>query len=124
MARMRRPRFGRRSVAGVGQMTERITIEGMSETPDGYGGSTRTWATVLEAWAAVEVLSATEQGERGGERGVTSAQVTLYRTTVVGSEHRLVWDGRNWDITGVLRGPAHEPFMTLEVEHVAGRGGA
>lgn len=109
---------------GAGRLTERVVIEGMTTAPDGYGGATRTWATVVEAWAAVELRAAGEQGGQGAERGATAALITLYRTMTITDAHRLVWDGRQWDITGVLRGPPHEPFMTLQVEHVAGRGGA
>lgn len=47
----------------IGKLRHRVTIQKLISTPDGGGGSTKTWIDDATVWAAIEPL-------RGGERYV------------------------------------------------------
>jgi SPP1 family predicted phage head-tail adaptor len=46
---------------GPGALRERLTLEQPVETPDGAGGTTRSYASVTTLWAALIPVSARDQ---------------------------------------------------------------
>ena len=45
----------------IGKLRHRISLQSVTLTSDGAGGSTESWAEVAELWAAIEPASARER---------------------------------------------------------------
>lgn len=87
----------------AGRMDRRIEIQGKTITPDAHGEETEGWATIATVWA--------EKRENGGSERFTAqqligSQVVTFRfrwsnaVKVITSEHRILFDGRIYEIEG------------------------
>lgn len=86
----------------AGRLTERVTLQARSDTPDGYGQPVPAWATVATVWAAVESISGREYVTAAAEQAETTLRVTLRHRSIDASTHRLLWRSRVLDIRAVL----------------------
>lgn len=104
----------------AGDLTELIAIEREDRAADGYGGSTRAWSQVAEAWAYVEALYIAEREHQGALRAVAQARVTIYADAVadpgVDEAMRVIWNGKPWVIRGVRPARGSQMFVELIVE--------
>lgn len=85
----------------AGTLDERITLQSRSVVTDAMGQDTITWVDVVSVWAQVQALR--------GREFFAAAQVQQEQTIKVRIRYRdvqpgwrLVWQGRNHDITGVI----------------------
>lgn len=88
----------------AGKLDRRITIQGQSISHSDSGQEEITWVDVATVWAE-------KREDRGSERFATKQivgrAVTTFRirwseaVAVIGSKHRLLFDGRTFDITDV-----------------------
>lgn len=86
----------------VGLFDRRVVIQSLSSGVDSSGQPTETWTNFLTVWMRIVP---TRGNERFTARQVVGTAVTTfearYRSDITVDRHRLVFDGRNWDISDI-----------------------
>lgn len=78
-------------------MRERVTIQAVTQTTDGQGGFTESWAnigTTPTVFARVRPLSGRERVVAAQTDTPATHEVSIRYRADVTSKHRLVWEGR------------------------------
>lgn len=90
-----------------GSYNRRITFQAITEAHTATGAMSKTWANVATApsvWARIKYLRGEEFSSAAIDREVVSNQLirftTHYRSDIT-PKHRVVFDGKNWDIIEV-----------------------
>jgi SPP1 family predicted phage head-tail adaptor len=98
-----------------GRLRARISLQELSLTDDGGGGSVETWEEVVEVWANVKPLSGREQITADKE-----ASTTLYRIKIrsrdISSAWRVVWGSKILNIREILEGDSSERYLFFNAE--------
>lgn len=100
----------------TGELTERVELQALTRTEDGYGGYTEAWAAYATVWARVRPL-------RGGERARAQAVeasanylvVIRYRDDVEPT-HQIVWRGKTLNVRFVSDEGPRAMYLPIECE--------
>ncbi len=107
----------------AGRKDQPITLQRLSRTPDGIGGSTKDWADFSETpsvWAHVQAGSGSEALEEGRMAATAFATFTIYNRSDVTDLDRIIWGGVAYNIRSIRR----EGEQSLDLAIDAERGGA
>lgn len=86
----------------IGKLRHRITFQQESLTPDGMGGSTKTWTSLGTVSAQVEPLSGKEFFQAQQIQSSVTHKVTMrYRANTIPSL-RILFGTRTFDVNAVL----------------------
>ena len=82
---------------------DRIIIQSASLVSDGYGGQTRTWATLAGAWAIVSPGSGRESFEAGQLQSRVIYRFTvryrsIFKDTATAGAYRILFDDRYFNV--------------------------
>lgn len=102
-----------------GQMDQRITLQRFSETPDGAGGYTAQWADFpadARVWASVKAKSGRESLTEGRTSATFVVVFTIYNRSDLSELDRIVWNGENYNIRGILRMGGRDVRLSIEAE--------
>ena len=104
----------------INELRHRITLQTLTNTADGQGGFTQSWADLTTIWGKLEPVSANERnfGERV-EYQRSHKCVIRSRSDVVASM-RVTFDSRTFQIKGVRRVDERRFFMLLDLEENQG----
>jgi SPP1 family predicted phage head-tail adaptor len=94
-----------------------VTLQEVTMTADAYGAETESWSDVDTVWANVETESQAEQSNTSDAVvGVTSYKFTLRYATDrdVTQRHRLLLDGRTFDIVSALNRDERRRFFEVQ----------
>lgn len=105
-------------LARVGELRERPTIEAQSQTADAAGAIATTWTPVATVWARMKPLSAGQVVLAGRDDAVRQYQMTIRYRTDVTTNHRIVWRGRRFDVTGVTDPTEQRQFLTVYLTEI------
>ena len=101
----------------AGDLDQRVLIQSRSVTKDAYGQDTITWVDVCSVWAQVHALRGREFFAAAQTQQEQSVKVRIRYRTDITQTCRLVHNGVNHDITGVI--PVGRKEM-LEIMCIAG----
>lgn len=104
----------------IGTLRHRITIETVTLTPDGQGGSTAAWSTFATVWSRLEVLGATQRLFAGELQTQRTHKITLRYLLGVTTTMRVVYQGRTFQIHGQRDLDERKFYMQLDVEENQG----
>lgn len=82
------------------KLRHRIAIQAVTETPDGKGAFTSGWATVAEAWAAIEPYGGYERWRSEKIEAPVSHKVTIRFQPGITAKHRVLFGARVFEIVG------------------------
>lgn len=100
----------------IGELKKRIVIETVTQTSDGIGGFTETWATFVSAWASINPMKANEVFWAGHlEHRVTHKIMIRYQSGVL-PKMRVSFGGRYFYIKGVRNIDEMNRFLELMCE--------
>lgn len=85
----------------AGLLDQRVTLQSRSVTIDAAGQDVITWIDVVTVWAQVQALRGREFFAAAQTQQEQTVKVRI-RFREVLQTWRLVWRGRNHDITGVI----------------------
>lgn len=85
----------------IGELRSRITIEQLSDTPDGIGGKIRTWSTLKTLWAYIEPANASERYFAQRVEDNITHKVLIRYTTGLDTSMRIVYKTRKFQIKGL-----------------------
>ena len=102
------------ATVSLGDMRERVALQRVTiETRDAVGGLVQTWAAYATVWARVQPMSQREQFARQQLKASASWAVTIRARTDVATQHRVVWRGRTFEVTGVENADERRRFHKL-----------
>ena len=85
-----------------GAMNRRITVQLRTMTKDGAGARTESWADAFKVWAQPVKQSAREAIVSDADRTSDTRQFRIrYQSALTAGTHRIVYQGRYYDITAV-----------------------
>ena len=106
-------------MANSGKKNQPITFQRKTQTPDGSGGSTTSWANFTETpevWADVIAKA----GREGDDEGRVNARFTvlfrIYNRSDVTELDRILWEGVNYNIRGIRREGVEALDLVIEAE--------
>jgi len=85
----------------AGNLDRRVTFQRLATTPGRGGEPTKAWADAFTTWAQVRDVSASERASAPKEMAQRSSTFTIRWRSDVTESMRIVYDGREWDITGI-----------------------
>lgn len=87
---------------GTGSYRTKIEIQQKTRTPDGGGGFTEVWATIITRMAGVHPLRGSQLFAAQQLQSETTHRIELWYVAGVKDEMRILCKGRYFRITGVL----------------------
>jgi SPP1 family predicted phage head-tail adaptor len=98
-----------------GRLNKRVRLLRPERTQDAAGQPVTTWVLVVTAWAEVLPLRSVERLAAASVQQENTLKIRIRRRTDVDGTWRLEYEGRGYDITGVLPyGPAHTELWVLQ----------
>lgn len=98
-----------------GDLNRRLVLEEPTETPDGAGGVTRTFAPVMTLWASVEPVSARNGPIADAQGATVTHRIVVRRRAAVSTRHRFVEGATVYRIVS-LRDDAARRFLIIGAE--------
>src|SRR6185312_209333 len=97
-------------MTSAGSLTEKVTLLKLVTVPDGAGGSTQSWETLLTARADIKVLKAQEAVMQGRLEGIETLVCTLrYQQALATADTtcrlRNERTGRQYNVRGITPDP-------------------
>jgi len=82
----------------IGDLRHRVTLESPTKTPDGMGGFITAWTTVVEVFAAIWPVGATEQMEAAQQVMTITHRIRMRYRSDVASSWRVKFGDRYFAI--------------------------
>lgn len=86
----------------IGQLDQQVTLQTRSVVTDAVGQDTITWVDVATVWAQCQALRGREFFAAAQVQQEQTVKVRIRYRADITTLHRLVWQGRAHDITGVV----------------------
>ena len=86
----------------AGALDQRVTLQQRSVTTDAYGQDTIVWVDIATVWAQCQALRGREFFAAAQTQQEQTVKVRIRHRADVDQKCRLVWQGVNHDITGVI----------------------
>lgn len=85
-----------------GDLDQRVTLQSRSVVKDAMGQDAITWVPEATVWAQVQAVRGREFFAAAQVQQEQTLKVRIRWRTGVSPTWRLVWQGRNHDITGII----------------------
>lgn len=86
----------------AGRLRHQISIEQVTETPDGSGGLVKTWSVFAPLRASYEPLMGKELFSAQQEQANVSTRFRVRHVAGITPKMRVVFDSRRFNIEGVI----------------------
>lgn len=98
----------------IGQLRERVTVQGVTETQSASGYPSESWSTLSTRWAeaVIKDVYSGESEESGQKTSTLNGAFRLRYDATITEKNRLSYDGRLWDIVSVVP-DAMKMYMTI-----------
>lgn len=100
----------------AGQLRTLVQIQAYVPAPDGRGGMTQQWVTVLEARAAFRAASTWERLQAMKINAGAIHRIYMRYSDIPTPKHRLVKDGEPFQIRGVVDLEQRGRWLELAIE--------
>lgn len=103
----------------IGRLDQRITLQRYTETPDGIGGVTETWAdlaTTPKVWANVKPRLGRENMAEGRMTATLLSTFTIRYRADVTELDRIIWKGEPWNIRRIMRVSQRQQYLEVDAE--------
>lgn len=87
-------------MTAASDLTQRLTLQARAIGIDALGQESTTWQDVSTVWASVRPMSARDFAAADQAQASSSIRIHIRIRAGVLATHRVVWDGRAWDIVG------------------------
>lgn len=102
-----------------GHLDQRITLQRLTRTADGFGGLTDAWAdypTNARVWAYVRAKAGRESMDEGRMTASFTVLFTIYNRNDIDPRDRIVWQGVNYNIRGLRQEGGRRLMLVIEAE--------
>lgn len=97
----------------IGKLRHRITIQQLTQTPDGAGGYTKSWVPFATVWASVEPISGKEYFEAQQTQSAVTHKIRIRYHTGITPVMRIDFKGRIFGIESVINWEERNRDMML-----------
>jgi len=104
----------------IGELNRRLTLQAPVDTPDGAGGSTRSYADVTTLWAKVEPVSARSDIVAANAGATVTHRIVIRRGPDVTTRHRFAEGARIYRVVAVRDEDASRRFRVIHAEERTG----
>lgn len=102
----------------IGALRQRVTLEAPTDTPDGAGGFSRSYAPVAQLWARIESTEARNQFIAERQEQASSHVVTIRWRSDIVSQMRFIFRARKLLIQGVIDPDERRRFLVCQCEEI------
>jgi SPP1 family predicted phage head-tail adaptor len=102
-----------------GRMDQRITLQRLARTPDGFGGTTEAWADYPanpKVWAKVMAKAGRENISDGRMAANFTVLFEIYNRSDLDPRDRIVWQDVVYNIRGVRQEGGQRLTLVIEAE--------
>lgn len=103
----------------AGALDQLVTFQRLTRTADGGGGFTEAWADLplnASVWANVKAKGGREGMTEGRTAATFVVVFTIYNRSDLTELDRIVWEGVNYNIRGILRESGRDLMLKIEAE--------
>jgi SPP1 family predicted phage head-tail adaptor len=103
----------------IGKMDQRITLQRVTETPDGIGGTTRGWSDLAvnpSPWARVIAKAGREGMTEGRMTATYIVLFTIWNRDDLSEVDRILWNGEAYNIRNIRREGERKLYLVIEAE--------
>jgi SPP1 family predicted phage head-tail adaptor len=103
------------------RLRHRLTLQQEVQTPDGAGGSQRTWENVADLWAEINTVIHKFGDEKlvaGQMQSAITHKITLRYRTGITTGMRFVYDERAFNIRNIMNVQENNEILELLVEEL------
>lgn len=97
----------------IGELNRRITLQNRSPTVDSVGQQSTVWTDALTTWANITQLAGRELLAAQAVNAETTHELTLRWRTGISSAQRAVYQGRIFNVLGVIDRDTGRRWLTL-----------
>lgn len=95
------------------RMNQRVSIQAVTQTSDGQGGFSESWATIGTVWALIEPANGYEKMQAMQQSSPISHKITIRFYRGLTTKHRLLFGERIFAIKEVLNVNESSQFHKL-----------
>lgn len=103
----------------AGDLRHKVAVQEEVTVSDGAGGSTLSWNTVFEPWAAINPASSFERNVAMQLSNPITHKITMRYDSRIDAKKRIMFDGREFNIVEVLN--VEERNIWLKIKAVEGQ---
>lgn len=100
----------------IGLMRERVTIQAPIDQQNPFGEATVEWQDVAEVWASVVGVSVRDYFSAQQSGVLVTHRIFIRAYPNLTHQHRLVWRGRQLEITSILEREMRSVYEILARE--------
>lgn len=100
----------------AGMLRNKVTVERLTDTPDGMGGYTKSWSSVQTAWMHLKPLSGSERLHAQYLEAATTHRAHCRASVDVTTADRLKKGSRVFNVRAVLDLEERGKFYELQLE--------
>jgi SPP1 family predicted phage head-tail adaptor len=104
-----------------GKLDRRVQLQSKTVTKDTAGAPVETWTTFATVWAAKAEQGSREFKAFGQVQAECTALFTARYLSIITAEHRIVCDGRIFEITGTPLEQGRRELLVLPAKETKGR---
>lgn len=86
----------------IGSFKHGIIVQTLTETADGFGGFTRSWADTITVAAMIKPLNGFERAQGRQLEAAASHKITIRYRTGLSTKQRISYGGRYFDIASII----------------------
>lgn len=99
----------------AGDLNRQVALQSRSVTRDGFGQEAVDWSTFATVMAKIKPLSGRELDLARAINRETTHEVTVRYRTNLTTAHRVVYQGRNYNIHSILDEEMRHEYLVLSV---------
>lgn len=103
----------------IGKMDQRVTLQRVTLTADGIGGTVKTWGSLGSVWAGVAAMPGKEGMVDGRMTANLPVTFTMYNRPDLTEIDRLIWLGDAYNIRNIRRLGKRQLHLVLDAERGA-----
>ena len=103
----------------IGKMDQQITLQRLTATPDGIGGTVRAWADFdanATVWAKVTPRLGREAMVNGRMTAVLPVTFEIYNRSDVDERDRIIWQGEAYNILSLMREGSRAQHLAIDAQ--------
>jgi len=94
-------------------LRHRLSLQQEVLNPDGAGGYTRTWQTIVDLWAEINPISGREKLFASQLQAEISHKITIRYRTGVNSSMRFLYENRIFNIRAILNPKENDEVLEI-----------
>ena len=100
----------------IGALRHKVELQSPSHTTDAGGGAAKSWPTLAHLWAKITPVSNNESVRQGKVQETITHNVTVRFRSDIGTNYRLLYDSRAFNIRGIRNIDERDRYMLLICE--------